>query len=246
MPPKEGWYPDPRDSGQLRFWGSAGWSSKVKKLSTSHVSSAQANPAAPARASESRLRALKMAVGVTEEPEFVLWGRVGALMALNDNCVVFRGKTDAKGNLKGDWLNDAKALSLFYSDINAIEVRNLGKQVYLTILTSSFSGAFDPVKVDMDRGANLFLSFWDPGKAKIWNSTDEPPDNILSMSLSQFEQQKKLVERLKRKVASAKNGSGNQILAVDLAGQLSQLADMRGSGALSEEEYSMAKKKLLG
>lgn len=196
------------------------------------------------------LHRMLAASGETEKPKFVIWGREHAVVALSGRCMIVRGRTNKSGKVKGDWLNDATTIAFYYADINAIDVRNLATGVYLTILTPSYSGEYDPVKTDMAQLNTYINNIWELGTSvtSIWNTTDRSPDNVVWIPQKLFDSQKMLVGELRALVGESKSKAPVQSApptSYDISEQLNKVAELHENNLLSDEEFAAAKSRIL-
>ena len=236
---REGWYPNPENEGELRYWDGSGWTSSVKPATG--VRNSQKAPSKPG--DEQELLAILRHGGYSEKPDFIIWGTSDVLLKITSisrrlggegrELYAFAAFPDffvhAQGRLKSR--NTAKLRNNDTFNLDEIpyrEVKTLRRQAgveNLMVQLVADTGQSRNVLTDALFGAGYRLD----------------------MTKNQEESQRELIQALKERVRrGGLSQSEPAVETQDLTEQLKTLSELRQSGVLSEDEFSAAKKKLLG
>jgi Short C-terminal domain len=164
-----------------------------------------------------------------EEILFCLRGKFSqALVALPSRLLVIK-----PGFMAGVTFG-RRITTFLYADITGIEINTGFGTGVIEISTPSY-----PATAEKD---------WNFGT--MFRNNDRNPmrvSNCLPFWTVNLKHYQPYLERLRRLIAQAKRKSGNSDSGnKTLVDQLKQLADLRHAGALTAEEFELAKKKILG
>jgi hypothetical protein len=147
-----------------------------------------------------------------------------ALVALDDRLLIIK-----PGFMSGSF-GGYRATSFYYADITGIEVNQ------------SFVGAV----IEVNNASYASTPEKDYWNTKDPNSNPWKVSNCLPVNKTLLNHYKPYLDELRGLIREAKRPQVAISQDTGLAGQLEQLATLRTSGVLSEEEFQRAKEKLLG
>lgn len=158
----------------------------------------------------------------------------GALLVFKDRCMIVKG--GLMGGFMAGSLGGERAATFYFTQITGIEYNSGFVNGVLEILTPSYQGT-----------ANK--DFW-RGTTKSRNADSNDPwtlNNCLPLTKDGYKSSRELVDDLKQLVAEA-----HRPIAVSassptgLSEELAKLAELLRQGILTEEEFALAKRNLLG
>jgi hypothetical protein len=168
-----------------------------------------------------------------EEPEFVIGsGIAGSLAAFKDRCVIV--KKGWVGGFMAGATGGGRATVIMYSDVTGVEFNSGFVTGVLEVLSPSFQGSRK-------------RDFWNfsNGESDPWQS-----NNCLPLQVADRKEAEPFIQRLRDLIAAHKSGSaqpsGPSESQSDLASQLADLGELHGKGLLSDDEFSVAKRRILG
>lgn len=244
-----GWYADPWDERQQRYWDGNEWTghTHVPKSAVNEIvplNDASTRPAVDrfddliiGRIGQKTLAEIQRSCRDGERPRFIVAeGQAGALAAFDDRCMIV--KKGALTSLMAGSLGGGRVTTFMYGEITGIEYNSGFVNGVLEILTASYQGS-----------ANK--DFW-RGTHRSRNANANDPwtlSNCLPLSKPLYEQARDRIDELKRLIADAKRPVVNVAAPApsqgNLATQIAELAELHRSGALDDAEFAQAKRTLL-
>jgi Short C-terminal domain len=85
--------------------------------------------------------------------------------------------------------------------------------------------------------------YWRMSKSKDDSRSPWELPNVLPLNKGEYEKARPYIERMREMIAAAKRPSS--ATSVDIASQIERLAQLKASGALSEDEFESAKRRLI-
>ena len=161
----------------------------------------------------------------------------GVLAAFEDRLAII--KTGALTSFMAGSLGGERSTTFYFTDINAIEYNSGFASGVLEVLTASYQGSANK---DYWRGTN---------QSRNADSNDPYTlSNTLPMAKLMYNEWAPHIQQLRAKIAEAKHHRITVVTpaptgGTDLVGQLEKLASLHASGALTDEEYSAAKARLV-
>ncbi len=165
----------------------------------------------------------------------------GVLAAFDDRLAII--KTGAMTSFMAGSLGGERSTTFYFVDVNAIEYNSGFATGVLEILTASYQGS-----------ANK--DYW-RGTTKSRNADSNDPytlSNTLPMVKTVYQEWAPQIQELRARIAAAKRPAPLPVAAapapaaaaeVTLVDQLEKLAALRAAGALTEEEFTAAKARLM-
>jgi len=158
-----------------------------------------------------------------EDIQFCLVGAWNqSLIALHDRVLIIK-----PGLLAGATFG-ARVTAFYYKDITGIEMNTGLTTAVLEILTPSYQGTAD-------------RDFWSLGR-------DRDPfrvSNCIPLHKPHLDAYRPYLERLRARIQQAKQATSSGTTE-DIGTQIQKLVELRDSGALTEDEFQQAKRKLIG
>lgn len=177
--------------------------------------------------------------GYDPAPDFIIWGRlplgsqtsmlrVGALgvfvlVGFESMCLHIIGRSERESDLAETLPSQAVIREIAYQDVKSVALNSAG-------------GLGGLLTLNIGESSGLLTEALGEANAR------------LALSKQQVAGQRELIDQLKNRVAAAEQRNESTAPAGDqsLASQLAELAELRASGVLDEDEFRAAKKKLLG
>lgn len=163
----------------------------------------------------------------------------GVLAAFDDRLAII--KTGAMTSFMAGSLGGERSTTFYFVDVNAIEYNSGFATGVLEILTASYQGS-----------ANK--DYW-RGTTKARNADSNDPytlSNTLPMVKTVYQEWAPQIQELRARIAAAKRPAPLPVAtapaapaAPTLVDQLEKLAALRAAGALTEEEFTAAKARLM-
>lgn len=169
-----------------------------------------------------------------ERPVFIIGsGMGGAIAAFSDRCLIVKkgGLTSFMAGATGG----GRTAIFHYTDIVAIEYNSGWMNGTLEILTPSHT-------------AGQASDYWKTGGGSGNGSSAWELANVLPLPKSEYEVARPLIDKMRAMVAEAKRPGAplsTSVRSEDLASQLAQLSELREQGALNQEEFQEAKRRVL-
>ena len=164
-----------------------------------------------------------------ETPEFIIGGGMaGSLAAFSDRCLIVKkgGLTSFMASATGG----GRTGHFAYSDIVSIEYNSGWTSGALEIHTAAHNAAQSG-------------GYWRVSRSKDDSRSPWELPNVLPLNKGEYEKARPYIERMRELIAAAKRPHSGP--TVDLASQIERLAQLKASGALSEDEFESAKRSLL-
>ncbi len=158
----------------------------------------------------------------------------GYLVATETRCLIL--KVSAWQSALAGSLGGGRVASFYYQDINGLEYNSGFVSGVLQIRTASYESS-----------ANK--DFWKGTFSNRNADTNDPftLSNTFPLPKPEYKKAKPLIDKIKRLISESKSQPSSQANgSTDVSEGLSRLAELRASGALSEEEFTLAKERLLG
>lgn len=173
---------------------------------------------------------------LADEKVLVLIASPGAgyLVATEGRCLIL--KVSVWQSILAGSLGGGRVASFYYADINGLEYNSGLVSGVLQIRTASYESSGNK-------------DFWRGAGARRNSDTNDPftLSNTLPLTRLEYTESQALIHKIQALIARAKSGGGVPVASTpDIAQGLTQLAELRASGALSEEEFTRAKEALLG
>ena len=166
--------------------------------------------------------------------EVAIWSvGSGYLLSTQDRCII--AKISIAQSLMAGSFGGGRVASFFHSDINAIEYNSGLFNGVLEILTASYQGS--PNK-----------DFW-RGTFSGRNADSNDPyvlSNTLPLARYEYEAVKPLIDIVRARISASKNSHQLSSPAPVSSDSLESLSALHDAGKLTDEEFSLAKAKLLG
>jgi len=180
------------------------------------------------------LRKLSDHLGAGDRVEVAIWSvGSGYLLSTQDRCII--AKISIAQSLMAGSFGGGRVASFFHSDINAIEYNSGLFNGVLEILTASYQGS--PNK-----------DFW-RGTFSGRNADSNDPyvlSNTLPLARYEYEAVKPLIDIVRARISASKNSHQLNSPAPVSSDSLESLSALHDAGKLTDEEFSLAKAKLLG
>jgi len=174
--------------------------------------------------SEKNQRLIQGSIDPGEAVEFFLVGASDqAIVALKDRCLVLKS-----GFLAGSTFG-GRATSFYYPDITSIEVNTGMMNGVIEICTAGHQGSTQK-------------DYWSSDK----NSDPFKVSNCIPIAKAQLPAFEPYLKRLRDKINASKQVSAQAAATADLTVQLEKLGELKAAGVISEDEFTQAKRRLLG
>jgi len=158
----------------------------------------------------------------------------GYLVATENRCLIL--KVGAWQSALAGSLGGGRVASFYYPDINGLEYNSGLISGVLEIRTASYESSGNK-------------DFW-RGNFSSRNADTNNPftlSNTFPITRPEYKEAKPLIDKIRQLVSESKSQPSSQANgSTDVSEGLSRLAELRASGALSEEEFTLAKERLLG
>ncbi|MFB8000003.1 hypothetical protein ACFC4G_45440 [Streptomyces sp. NPDC056002] len=173
-----------------------------------------------------------------EEPWFVINTGAGVLAAFEDRCLITTLDTDSLAGIVAAAQGNVRALCLPYSAIEAVEIRprwNIFNTVYeVEFLTVGRAGGLSAHAGPFARAENTLLF-----KGRDFFEECEP---LISKIRQRLGVTRVVPVGDQGRTAAASQSPGSS----DIASQLYALTELHRTGALTDDEFAVAKARLLG
>jgi hypothetical protein len=166
-------------------------------------------------------------------------GGAGLLAAWDDRLAII--KTGALTGLMAGSLGGERCATFHFSDITGVEYNSGMISGVLEVLTASYSGTANR---DFWRGSTASRNA-DSNDPYTLSNTLPLPKHDYQRCLPQVQELMQRIRKAKEPAIKAHSSPGVEPPKSGLASELKHLEELRDAGALTEEEFAMAKQKLL-
>jgi hypothetical protein len=220
--------------------GSAKLDSALGRLSGRHKFP-EATYVGTLRMTNAATRAVERILNPEEAPWLIIGGGAGegCLVAFEDRLAII--KTGAITGLVAGSMGGERTTTIYFTDITGIEFNSGMLNGVLEVLTASYQGTSNK-------------DFW-RGTTDSRNADSNDPfvlSNTLPLLKSDYKKGAKAIQELRNRISKAKSRETTVIANVSMpavptssADELKKFADLLTVGAISQEEYDTAKRRIL-